>query len=204
MGIKHDDPGGAQIMKDFQKEIDFGKVKYARKEKATFRGRAYQQEKNGSINVTMEVYVKSMQTVRISRGRSKVPDSALTLAEHRGLRMVVGQLQWAARMICFEEAFEASRLASTLGSPTVKGLQGGNAAVGRIQKRDDLLIIVTAGLNLWKTTVINVTDIAFDNLPMHRSQRGYFIMLGDEKINEDHGNKCNRRRHTHVQIRWVC
>eukprot|EP00959_Pyramimonas_sp_CCMP1952_P214912 4497627-Pyramimonas_sp.AAC.1 len=37
--------------------------------------------------------------------------------------------------------------------------------------------------------VINVTDSAFDNLPKHRSQRGHFIMLGDQKINEDHSNK---------------
>ena len=103
--------------------------------------------------------------------------------------MVVGQLQWAARMICFEEAFEASRLASTLGAPTVKVLQDGNAAIRRIQKRTDLLIKFSAGLNLWETMVINVADSAFDNLPKHRSQRGHFIMIGDQKINIDHSNK---------------
>eukprot|EP00959_Pyramimonas_sp_CCMP1952_P064971 1356537-Pyramimonas_sp.AAC.1 len=132
-----------------------------------------------------------MQTVRVSRERSKAPDSALTPAEHRGLRVVVGQLQWAARMICCEEAFEASRLASTPGAPTVKDLQDGNAAIRRLQKWDDLLIKFSAGLKLRKTMVINATDCAFDNLPKHRSQRGHFIMLGDEKINEDHGNKYN-------------
>eukprot|EP00959_Pyramimonas_sp_CCMP1952_P066244 1383114-Pyramimonas_sp.AAC.1 len=92
-------------------------------------------------------------------------------------------------MICFDEAFEASRFASTLGAPTVKDLQGGNAAVRRIQKRGDRLIKFTAGLNLWKTSVISVADTAFDNLPKRRSQRGHLIMLGDEKVNEDHGNK---------------
>eukprot|EP00959_Pyramimonas_sp_CCMP1952_P421153 8822426-Pyramimonas_sp.AAC.1 len=99
----------------------------------------------------MAAYVKSMLTVRVSRERSKAPDSALTPAEHRGLRKVVGQLQWAARMICFEEAFEPSRLASTLGAPTAKDLQGGNAAIRGIPKRGDLLIKFTAGLHLWKT-----------------------------------------------------
>ncbi|CAK0850914.1 unnamed protein product, partial [Prorocentrum cordatum] len=59
MGIKQGDPEGAKIMKDLQKEIDFGEVKYARKEQATFCGRAYKQDKDGSINVTMEAYVKS-------------------------------------------------------------------------------------------------------------------------------------------------
>eukprot|EP00959_Pyramimonas_sp_CCMP1952_P372773 7806074-Pyramimonas_sp.AAC.1 len=88
----------------------------------------------------MEAYVMLMRTVRISRERSKAPDSALTHAEHRGLRTVVGHLQWAARMICFEEAFEASRLASTRGAPTVKDPQDGSAAIRRIQKRGDLLI----------------------------------------------------------------
>eukprot|EP00959_Pyramimonas_sp_CCMP1952_P383118 8027855-Pyramimonas_sp.AAC.1 len=68
-----------------------------------------------------------MQTARVSRGRSKAPGSALAPAGHRGLRMVVGQLQWAARMVCFEEAFEASRLASALGAPKANGLQDGNA-----------------------------------------------------------------------------
>eukprot|EP00959_Pyramimonas_sp_CCMP1952_P269526 5634522-Pyramimonas_sp.AAC.1 len=70
-----------------------------------------------------------MQTVRVSRERSKAPDSALT------------------------------------------------PAIRRTQKRDDLLIKFSAGLNLWKTMVINVTDSAFDNLPTHRSQGGHFIML---------------------------
>eukprot|EP00959_Pyramimonas_sp_CCMP1952_P190561 3985558-Pyramimonas_sp.AAC.1 len=74
-------------MKDLKKDIDFGEVKYARKEQATLCGRAYKQDRDGSINVTMEAYVKSMHTVRISRERSKAPDSTLTHAEHRGLRM---------------------------------------------------------------------------------------------------------------------
>eukprot|EP00959_Pyramimonas_sp_CCMP1952_P154466 3231394-Pyramimonas_sp.AAC.1 len=58
-----------------------------------------------------------------------------------------------------------------------------------MQKRGDLLIRFSAGLNLWETMVINVADSAFDNLPKHRSQRGHIIMLGDQKINEDHSNK---------------
>ncbi|CAK0854634.1 unnamed protein product, partial [Prorocentrum cordatum] len=53
---------GAKIMKDLQKEIVFGEVKYARKEQATFCGRAYKQDKDGSINVTMEAYVKSVDS----------------------------------------------------------------------------------------------------------------------------------------------
>ena len=63
-------------MKDLEKDIDFGEIKYARAEKATFCGRSYQQAKDGSINVTMEDYMKLMQTVRVSRDRSKAPDSA--------------------------------------------------------------------------------------------------------------------------------
>eukprot|EP00959_Pyramimonas_sp_CCMP1952_P142590 2985230-Pyramimonas_sp.AAC.1 len=113
-----------------------------------------------------------MLTSRVPRECNKAPDTALTPAEHRGLRMEAGQLQWAARVLCFEEAFEASRLASALGAPTAKDLQDGSAAIRRIQKRDDLLIKFTAGLNLWKTIVINVTDSACDTLPKHRSQRG--------------------------------
>eukprot|EP00959_Pyramimonas_sp_CCMP1952_P087639 1833773-Pyramimonas_sp.AAC.1 len=61
-------------MKDLQEDIDFGEVKYARQEKATFCGPAYQQDKDGSTNVTVEANVKSMQTVRVSRERSKAPD----------------------------------------------------------------------------------------------------------------------------------
>eukprot|EP00959_Pyramimonas_sp_CCMP1952_P135042 2825738-Pyramimonas_sp.AAC.1 len=132
----------------------------------------------------MEAHVKCMQTARVSRGRSEAPGSALAPAEYRGLRMAIGQLQWAARVICFEGAFEASRLASALEAPTAKDLQGGGAAIGRIQKRGGLLIEFAAGLNLWETMVISVAYRAFGNPPKHRSQRGHFIMLGDEK--EDH------------------
>eukprot|EP00959_Pyramimonas_sp_CCMP1952_P304245 6367497-Pyramimonas_sp.AAC.1 len=193
MGINQGDLEGAKIMKDLQRDIDFGEVKYARQEKATFCGRAYQQGKDGCAHVTVQAYAKSMHIVRVPRDRSEAPGSALTLAEHRGLRMVLGQLQWAARMIYSEEAFEASRLASALEAPTAKDLQGGNAAIRRIQTRDDVMIEFTAGLNLWKTMVINVTDSAFDNLAKHGSQRGHFIMLGDEKSNEDRGNKYKLR-----------
>ena len=60
MGINREDPEVAKITKDLQREIDFGEVKYARTEKATFCGRSYQQETSGSINVTIggmrEVY----------------------------------------------------------------------------------------------------------------------------------------------------
>ena len=41
-------------MKDPQREIDFGEVKYARMEKAILCGRSYQQEVDGSISVTIE------------------------------------------------------------------------------------------------------------------------------------------------------
>eukprot|EP00959_Pyramimonas_sp_CCMP1952_P008088 169403-Pyramimonas_sp.AAC.1 len=164
-------------MKGLQKDIDFGEVKYARQEITTFCGRAYQQGKGGSIHVNMEAYVKSMQTVRVSRGRSPAPGSALTPAEHRGQRMVVGQLLWAARMICFEKAFGASRLASAPGAPAVRDLPDGDAAIRRTQEQDDLLIKFSAGLILWKAMVTNVTDSAFDNLPKHRSQRGHFTTL---------------------------
>eukprot|EP00959_Pyramimonas_sp_CCMP1952_P306505 6414739-Pyramimonas_sp.AAC.1 len=123
MGVDQGDPEGAKIMMDLQMDIDSGEVKYARQEKATFCGRAYQQDKGGSTNVTMEAYVKSIQA-----------------AQHRGLRIVAGPLQWAARVICFEEALEAFRSASALGAPTVKNLQDGSAAIRRILKRDDLLI----------------------------------------------------------------
>ena len=80
-------------MSDPQKDIDFGDVEEAKADNATFCGRCYKQTVDGNIDVTMEEYVKPMQTVRSPQQRSKATDSALIPAEHRGLRMVVGQLE---------------------------------------------------------------------------------------------------------------
>ena len=159
--------------------MDFGKIQYAKKETTTFCGREYNQHQNGTVEVTMAKYIKAMTPYRVPRHRAAAPDSKLTPVEHRGLRAVVGQLQWVARMMCFEEAFSTSLVASTLGEPTVKDLVDANAALRRIQRRDDMKLVYETGINIYKCCAISVTDAAFDNLPKHRSQRGHFMLIGD-------------------------
>ena len=86
--------------------------------------------------ITMETYRESMLPSRVSRERSKMPDSSLDVADHREFRAVMGQLQWICCMMCFEEAFATSLLASRLGTPTVQDLQEANAAVRRIRRME--------------------------------------------------------------------
>ena len=48
-------------------------------------------------------------------------------------------------------------------------------------------LIYRPGLNVTKAVRLSAHDAAFDNLPGHRSQRGFFILLANPEILTEHG-----------------
>ena len=113
----------------------------------------------------MVAYAKGLDTFSLPRPRSKLPESKLTPVEHRGFRKVLGQLQWTARMMCYEEACTSSLLAAALAAPTIKDIMEANAAMRRIRKMTDASLIYAPCFDPAKAIVVCVHDAGFDNVP---------------------------------------
>ena len=55
-----------------------------------------------AVRIAMDSYRNEMESFAIPHHRTNIPDVALdvlVVVEHRGFRNVLGQLQWAARMM---------------------------------------------------------------------------------------------------------
>ena len=47
-------------------------------------------------------------------------------------------------------------------------------------------MIFRGGFDFDKPVIIASHDASFDNMPNHKSQRGFYIMVGDGNMKEDH------------------
>ena len=92
-------------------------------EEVKFTGRYFKQDSDFTVRVHMQPYVDEMQPARISRDRSREPESKLTSLEHGIFRGVMGQLQWFVRLVGYDWSYRVSRLTSATSSPTVADLK---------------------------------------------------------------------------------
>ena len=132
LGVDESCAEGRSLLPAIQKEVVLGKVTDCMKVVGVFCGREFRQLKDYSVEVSMVEYAKTLEPFRVPRHRARVPTEDLNSVEHRGFRKVMGQLQWAVRMMFFEEAFQTSVLASSYAKPKVKDLIEANAALRRI------------------------------------------------------------------------
>ena len=197
MAVDEKDSEGKLLTRRLAGAVDLGSLKNCGKEAVSFCGREYRQSADFSVVVTMDKYLQTMSPTRVARSRAKQPSAKLCPVEHNEFRRVLGQLQWACRMMVFEESFETSRLASSLASPTVADLMAANAAVRRVRSGPALRLQFSTGMKPDDLAIVCVTDSAFDNLPGHKSQRGHFLLIGDGAIIRDHS-----RRHRVHAIAW--
>ena len=129
-----------------------------------------------------------METFRVPRERSKAPSIRATEVEHRGFRKLLGQLQWACRMLFYEESFETSARSSELASPCIRDIQRANAAVRRIKATPKTKMIFNLGFDVRDLGIICVSDSALDNLN-HRSHRGHILLLGEGEMVRNHAKR---------------
>ena len=128
-----------------------------------------------------------MVSHRRPRERGKRPEAPLTASEYRSLRAINGQIQWAVRMIAYEFAFRASKLAGAMATPTVADLKEANKVVRSLR---DLprkpRLEFRAGVNARTSCLVAAHDVSFDNMPGHKSQRGLFVMAAAPELLDDH------------------
>ena len=129
-------PGaGKAILQELGADIDLGSLTSCQDSAQTFCGREYRQDADRTVRITMDGYRQELEPYALARHRAKQPEDKLTPTEHRGFRKVLGQLQWASRMMFFEEACTASLLSAWLAEPSVQHLVDANAALRRVRKQ---------------------------------------------------------------------
>lgn len=142
-----------------------------------------------TVESSMNKYRDSIDTFRVPRPRAHTPGSSANEPEHQGYRKLMGQLQWAARLMFYEEAFTAFLLSSKLASPTIRDIMDANAAIRRIKKHESAPLTFRGTFDPLESAIICVTESAFDHMPQHRPQRGHFLLLADVNMLDDHSHR---------------
>ena len=135
-----------------------------------------------------------MTDFRMGRERAKQVESPLTPGEHRALRGLNGQIQWACRMVTYEVAFAASKLAGAMAKPVIADLKEANRVVRTLRRQGDRFrLVYNSGMGCKGLATLAAHDASFDNMPNHKSQRGFFLMVCDKGMIEDHTklHKCH-------------
>eukprot|EP00959_Pyramimonas_sp_CCMP1952_P031889 668984-Pyramimonas_sp.AAC.1 len=70
--------------------------------------------------------------------------------------------------------------------PTVQDMKDMNSLVRSIRREGKMQMIFRCGFDFEKSVNIASHDASFDNMPIHKSQRGFYIMVGDGAMMDDH------------------
>lgn len=117
--------------------VGFGAWKDIHKEACAFNGRRFKQAAGYAVTIDMDEYRSTMTDYRMTRERHKQDQSPLTPSEHRALRGINGQIQWARTMIAYENAFAASKLAGARAKPMVAELKEANKVIRALRRQQD-------------------------------------------------------------------
>merc|ERR1712086_616826 len=75
-----------------------------------------------------------------------------------------------------------------MAKPTVADLKEANKIIRRIRNGSRPKLVFKSGIDFYAdgAATIAAHDASFDNMPKHKSQRGYFLMVGEREIVKDH------------------
>eukprot|EP00959_Pyramimonas_sp_CCMP1952_P066880 1396451-Pyramimonas_sp.AAC.1 len=62
--------------------------------------------------------------------------------------------------------------------PTVQDMKDVNSLVRSTRREGKMHMIFRGGFDFEKSVIIASHDASFDNMPNHKSQRGFYIMVG--------------------------
>ena len=90
-------------------------------------------------------------------------------------------------MIAYESAFSASKLAGSMGKPVIADLKEANKLIRKLRRQQNRpRLVFQAGMHHEELAVVAAHDAAFDNMPNHKSQRGFFLMICEKGMLADH------------------
>ena len=175
-----------KMQEQMQKEVEWGQWRTDGTLK--FCGRSYHQDEDGTIHVHAQEYVENMSTYKVSRERGKDNNAKLTPSETKAFRGLLGQLQWYARIMGYSIGFQVSRLASEIKDLRMSSLKEASKLVREVkQYHQEEELIFRPGM-AWQPediAVVAVHDASFNNLPGHKSQKGYWLGISTPELIKD-------------------
>ena len=159
------------IKDDKQKEGNF-----------SFLGRQVAQQADGTVFVTMQIYLDDVKPILITKTRRSTNDATVTGAEKSELMSLVGQLAWVTRESLPQIAFDVSDLQQRFDVATVTELVRASTVIRQAKKlvlTNDLKFV---SINLDQATFISVTDASFAGQPKGTSQMGLAVPMSTGKI----------------------
>ena len=98
-----------------------------------YGGRTLQQFSNYEVTISMNRYLQQKaREITLQKGRLKIPLAQADDTEITAMRGLNGKLQWAAREGMPHASGDASILAATMPTPTVKDISEANACLRRL------------------------------------------------------------------------
>eukprot|EP00435_Cladocopium_sp_Y103_P023342 s473_g5.t1 len=156
----------------------------------TFTGLRIQQQKDQSIWVIQEQYVKDIHPITISKERRLVPHDAVTEQERQSLRALIGSIQYAAINTRPHLCSKLGWLQSQINKCTVSTLLEAN----KVLHEAKMFASVTAKIQpipLEHLRFVAFSDASFASEKVPDSHQGMLIMASDKDIGENKNSPVN-------------
>ena len=175
-------------------------------------GKRFHRKKDGAISLSMVEYHENLKEIYVPKFRKAEQDAALSTAEHKQLRALLGSFQWLVAQVRFDLAFQVSSLQGE--KPTVGTLLRANTLCKEFKSTKNFELVFRP-VNLFAGGLMVVTDSSLGNVtssgsaaapPLDKvySQSCYYVLLADQELMDGkpgHFNVLDMRSH---RIPRVC
>ncbi|CAJ1404860.1 unnamed protein product [Effrenium voratum] len=175
------------LLDQLGEELGFGSLEHNR---FTYCGKFIEKKSDGNIYISMREYHENLKPVAIPLARRRVPDAALTPAEIKQLRALVGSMQWLVANCRFDMGFMLSALQGE--KRVVATLMKANQLAKRFKEHVDFALCFKP-INLDGCGLMVVSDASLGNVnqdggsdgePLTKlfSQAAYFVLLASKEL----------------------
>ena len=155
-----------------------------RKRNFTFTGLKIDQQKDHTITVSQEQYVKDIQPIKIGRDRRQVAEDAVTESERQSLRALIGSLSYAAINSRPDLGSRIGNLQSSINRAKVSTLCEANKVLHEAKMYADTMLTIHP-IPLQDLRFIAFSDASFASERNPDSHQGMMIMSCHAKIGEN-------------------
>jgi hypothetical protein len=162
-----------EVTEKIKEELDISKIEYSE-----FRFTGIDVRKiDGGIEISMEDYAKSLETIVVREGSQ---DDPLTREELKVLRKYVGKLNWLAANTRPDLAIYALELAKKQKKATLKDLRNVNRILKKVSEKESRVVFGKIAKKE-DLCVIGISDASYSQ--EENSVAGEMILLGSKKTN---------------------
>ena len=137
---------------------------------------------NNGIEIDQTRYCQSINPIPVSKERKAQRNTSLGSDETKKLRMLIGQMNWAATQTRPDILFECCELASKIKNATVAEVLDASKVLKKLQNDVKIKLPPLSDINQLKFVVHS--DASYANLSDGGSQGGYVILLSDNVSNK--------------------